>query len=141
MVRSGAEVRFHEGPPGFHQGSTRVPRGLHEVLRGLRGGAGTKKSTACCWGYHLSLLFCKSTILGAFSTISIRHQLLNAAFLLVDGPTNRITNHQDVWLWRVDRPGVPGTRCQRSFAGSLGREMSLVDPEPRLIRGLPRKVP
>ena len=40
---------------GFHQGSTRVPPGFHEVLRGLRGGASTKKSTACCWGYHLSL--------------------------------------------------------------------------------------
>ena len=45
VVRGGPEVRSHEG-------STRV-----EVLRGLRGGASTKKSTACCWGYHLSLLF------------------------------------------------------------------------------------
>ena len=42
-------VRFHD------QGSTRVPPGFHEVLRGLRGGASTKKRTACCWGYHLSL--------------------------------------------------------------------------------------
>ena len=50
VVRGGPEVRFHEG-------STRVPPGFHEVLRGLRGGASTKKSTACCWGYHLSL-FC-----------------------------------------------------------------------------------
>ena len=39
--------------PGFHQGFTR----FHEVLRGLRGGASTKTSTACCWGYHLRL-FC-----------------------------------------------------------------------------------
>ena len=31
VVRGGPEVRFHEG-------STRVPRGFHEVLRGLRGG-------------------------------------------------------------------------------------------------------
>ena len=46
VVRGGPEVRFHEG-------STRVPRGFHEDLRGLRGGASTKKSTACCWGYHL----------------------------------------------------------------------------------------
>ena len=62
VVRGGPEVRgFHEGstrvPPGFHQGSTRVPPGFHKVLRGLRGGASTKKSTACCWGYHLSLFF------------------------------------------------------------------------------------
>ena len=61
VVRGSSEVRFHEGstrvPPGFHQGFTRVPRGFHEVLRGLRGGASTKKSTACCWGYHLSLFF------------------------------------------------------------------------------------
>ena len=59
VVRGGPEVRFHEGtrvPPGFHQSSTRVPRGFHEVLRGLRGGASTKKSAACCWGYHLSLV-------------------------------------------------------------------------------------
>ena len=48
VVRGDPEVRFHEGP----RGSTRV----HEVLRGLRGGASTKKSTACCWGYHVSLL-------------------------------------------------------------------------------------
>ena len=41
--------------PGFHQGSTRIPPGFHKVLRGLRGGASTKKSTACCWGYRLSL--------------------------------------------------------------------------------------
>ena len=39
VVRGGPQVRFHEG-------STRVPRGFH----------GTKKSTACCWGYHQSLL-------------------------------------------------------------------------------------
>ena len=39
VVRGGPEVRFHEG-------STRVPPGFHEVLRGLRGGASTKKSTA-----------------------------------------------------------------------------------------------
>ena len=44
-------------PRGFHQGSTRVPRGFHEVLRGLRSGASTEKSTACCWGYHLNLFF------------------------------------------------------------------------------------
>ena len=46
VVRGGPVVRFHQGstrvPPGFHEGSTRV----HEVLRGLRGGASTKKSTA-----------------------------------------------------------------------------------------------
>ena len=46
VVRGGPDVRFHEGstrvPPGFHEGST------------LRGGASTKKSTACCWGYHPS---------------------------------------------------------------------------------------
>ena len=40
------------------QGSTRVPPGFHEVLRG---GASTKKSTACCWGYHLSFFFFRST--------------------------------------------------------------------------------
>ena len=49
VVRSGPEVRFHEGstvvPPGFHEGSTRFC------------GASTQKSTACCWGYHLSILF------------------------------------------------------------------------------------
>ena len=50
VVRSGPEVMFHEG-------STKVSPGFHEVLRGLRGGASTKQSTACCWGYHLSLLF------------------------------------------------------------------------------------
>ena len=40
------------GAPGvwFHQGSTRV-------LQGLRGGASTKLSTACCWGYHRSLFY------------------------------------------------------------------------------------
>ena len=43
VVRCGPEVRLHEG-------STRVPRGFLEVLRGLQGGASTKKSTACCWG-------------------------------------------------------------------------------------------
>ena len=59
VVRGGPEARFHQGstrvPPGFHQGFTRVPSGFHEVLRGLRGGASAKKSTACCWGFHLSL--------------------------------------------------------------------------------------
>ena len=50
VVRGGPEVRFHEG-------STRVPPRFHEVLRGLWGGASTKKSTACCWGYHLSFFF------------------------------------------------------------------------------------
>ena len=44
VVRGGPEVRLDEGstrvPPGFHQGSTRVPR-----------------ASACCWGYHLSLFF------------------------------------------------------------------------------------
>ena len=40
-------------PPNFHQGSTR----FCEVLRGLRGGASTTKSTACCWGYRLSVFF------------------------------------------------------------------------------------
>ena len=45
-VRGGPAVRFY-------MGSTRVSRGFHEVLRGLRGG----ESAACCWGYHLSLLF------------------------------------------------------------------------------------
>ena len=49
VVRGGPKVRFHEG-------STRVPPGFHQVLRGLRGDASTKKSTAYCWGYHLSLL-------------------------------------------------------------------------------------
>ena len=44
-------------PPGFHQSSTRVPPGFYEILRGLRGGASTQKSTAGCWGYHLSLFF------------------------------------------------------------------------------------
>ena len=42
-------------PQGFLQGSTGLP-GFHEVLRGLRGGASTKKSTACRWGYYLSLV-------------------------------------------------------------------------------------
>ena len=42
MVRSGPEVRFHEG-------STRVPPGFHQ--------GGSIKSTACCWGYHLSLFW------------------------------------------------------------------------------------
>ena len=53
---------FHRGStrvaPAFHQGSTRVPPGFHQgstgVLQGLRGVVSTKKSTACCWGYHLS---------------------------------------------------------------------------------------
>ena len=57
VVRGGPEVRFHEGSTkvsqGFHKGST----GFHGVLRGLRGGASTKKSTACSRGYHLSLFF------------------------------------------------------------------------------------
>ena len=35
------------------RGSTRVPRGSTRAA----GGAGTKKSTVCCWGYHLSLFF------------------------------------------------------------------------------------
>ena len=64
MVRGSPEVRFHQGstrvPPGFHQGCTRVPpgflQGFTRVPRGLQGGASTKKSTASCWGYHLS--FC-----------------------------------------------------------------------------------
>ena len=43
VVRGGPEVRFH-------QGSARVPRGL-------RGGASTEKSTAFCWGSHLSLFY------------------------------------------------------------------------------------
>ena len=55
VVRGGPEVRFHED-------STRV-RGFHEALRGLRGGASTKKSTTCCWGYHLSLFFKGGTLL------------------------------------------------------------------------------
>ena len=38
-VQGDPEVRFH-------QGSTRVPRGFHEVRRG---GPNTYKSTACCW--------------------------------------------------------------------------------------------
>ena len=41
----------------FHEGSTRVSPGFHEVLRGLQGGASTKKITACCWGYRLSFFF------------------------------------------------------------------------------------
>ena len=56
--RGGPEVRFHQRstrvPPGCHQGSTRVPPGFCEgcgVVRAL------KKSTACGWGYRLSL-FC-----------------------------------------------------------------------------------
>ena len=68
VVRGGPEVRFHEGstrvPPGFHQGSSRVPPGFHEgsarfceCCGVVRGGARTKKSTACCWGCHLSLFF------------------------------------------------------------------------------------
>ena len=81
VVRGGPEARFHEGstkvPPGFHQGSTRVQQGFCEgstrVQRGFcegsakfckgcgvagwRGGASTKKSTACYCGCHLSL-FC-----------------------------------------------------------------------------------
>ena len=44
---------FFPPPP---TASTRVPPGFHEVLRGLRSGASTKKS-ACCWGYHLSSFF------------------------------------------------------------------------------------
>ena len=51
VVRGGPEVRFH-------QGSTRVPRRFHEVLRGLRGGASTEKS----WGYDLSLFFNKPLV-------------------------------------------------------------------------------
>ena len=50
VVWGGPEVRFQEG-------STSVPPAFHKVLRWLRGGASTKKSTACCWGYHLSLCF------------------------------------------------------------------------------------
>ena len=45
VVRGGPEVRFHEGstrlPPQFHR---RVPLGFHKVLRGLRGGASTKRA-------------------------------------------------------------------------------------------------
>ena len=75
---------FHQGstrvPPGFHQRSTKVPPstrvtpGFHQFHQGstrdsrvprcsggLRGGASTEKSTekstACCWGYHLSLFY------------------------------------------------------------------------------------
>ena len=54
-VRDGPEVRFHKG-------STTVPPRFHEVLRGLRGGASTHTSTACCWGYHLSLFFVFSLV-------------------------------------------------------------------------------
>ena len=58
VVRGDPEVRFHQGstrvPPGFHEGATRVPP---KVLRGLRGAASTKKSTACCWGCHLRFFF------------------------------------------------------------------------------------
>ena len=68
VVRGGPEVRFHEGstrvPRGFHQGSRRVLSGFHEVLRGLRGGASAKKSTAC-WGYHLRLFFFNPTKKGS----------------------------------------------------------------------------
>ena len=42
--RQGSHQRSTNVPPG----STRVPRGFHEVLQGLRGGASTKKSTVCC---------------------------------------------------------------------------------------------
>ena len=49
-------------------------RGFHELVRGLRGGARTKKSTACCWGYHLSLFFLWC-ILG-FSTKPLKVKLL-----------------------------------------------------------------
>ena len=42
VVRGGPEVRFHEG-------STRSGWCEH------------KKSTACCWGYHLSYLFSRPT--------------------------------------------------------------------------------
>ena len=58
MVRGGLEVRFHEG-------FTRVPREFHDVLRRLQGGASTKKSTVCCWGFHLSLLF--FVVVGGFA--------------------------------------------------------------------------
>ena len=53
VVRGGPAVRFHEG-------STRVPPAFHEVLRGLRGGASTKKSPHAVgditWAYFLSVL-------------------------------------------------------------------------------------
>ena len=64
VVRGGPEVRFHEGstrvPPGFH----RVPPQFHKVLRGLQSGASTKKSTAWCWGYHLSLFVTRVGLVG-----------------------------------------------------------------------------
>ena len=43
------------------RGSTRVPRGSSRAA----GGAGPKRSTVCCWGYHLSLFFCS----GVFDSI------------------------------------------------------------------------
>ena len=47
VVRGSPEVRLYKGstrvPPRFHESSTRLCEGCGE------------KSTACCWGYHLSL--------------------------------------------------------------------------------------
>ena len=70
VVRGGPEVRFHEG-------SMRVLSGFHEVLRGLRGGASTKTSTACCWSYHLSLivlLFGGFFATASINSVSVSHQ-------------------------------------------------------------------
>ena len=62
VVRGGPAVRFHEG-------STRVPQGFHEGSTTFCDGASIKKSTACCWGYHLSYLFlCAFPFLSYFLT-------------------------------------------------------------------------
>ena len=70
VVRGGAEVRFHEG-------SIRVPAGFREVSRGLRGGASTKKSTARCRGYQLSLCYILNLppITGFAGSIGIKSKL------------------------------------------------------------------
>ena len=59
VVRGGREVRFHEG-------CTRVLPGFHKVLPGLPGRASIKQSTACCWGYHLSLFSFMRGVEGLF---------------------------------------------------------------------------
>ena len=49
VVRGGPEARFHEG-------CTRLAPGFHEVLRGLRGGASTKKEHCMLLGMSPELL-------------------------------------------------------------------------------------
>ena len=117
MVRGGPEVRFHEGstrvPPWFHrfhQGSTRCCHGCGVVR--------TKKSTACCWGYHLvffqSIFLCRMEPLRFLPFGSAREELFEARAPPVRGliPPS----------WRVPNFGIPSTTAWELESCSFSRD-------------------